>query len=138
MLYFYLYIYYMMYNSLIYIYIIMLCSIIYIIYTWSTFSWNLEQCRSCLLHKRLISKEKGKRNSKSNLNLTQWLVSLKLERRERKKLRIKQRSQYRTRSYISLVNSTIYFGYRCTVLSLPLFYIVNIYKYIHTQNLYLP
>ena len=63
----------MMYNSLIYniyIYIIMLCSIIYIIYTWSTFSWNLEQCRSCLLHKRLISKEKGKKNSKSNLNLT--------------------------------------------------------------------
>ena len=62
----------MMYNSLIYIYIyiIMLCSIIYIIYTWSTFSWNLEQCRSCLLHKQLISKEKGKKNSKSNLNLT--------------------------------------------------------------------
>ena len=25
---------------------------------------------SCLLHKRLMSKEKGKKNSKSNLNLT--------------------------------------------------------------------
>ena len=44
---------------------------------------------SCLLHKRLMSKEKGKKNSKLNLNLTWWLVSLKLERRERKKLRIK-------------------------------------------------
>ena len=35
-----------------------------------------------------MCKEKGKKNSKSNLTLTQWLVSLKLEHKERKKLRI--------------------------------------------------
>ena len=52
---------------------------------------------NCLLHKWLMSKENGKKNFKlnffffgweSNLTLIQWLVSLKLEHRERKKLRI--------------------------------------------------